>query len=33
VIEVIEENGGRGHAVKTPNELGKGPEEEDDFSC
>jgi hypothetical protein len=25
---VIEENGGRGHAAPTPNELGKGQEEE-----
>jgi hypothetical protein len=25
---VIEENGGRRHAVPTPNELGKGQEEE-----
>jgi hypothetical protein len=24
----IEENGGRGHAAPTPNELGKGQEEE-----
>jgi hypothetical protein len=26
---VIEENGGRGHAAPTLNELGKGQEEED----
>jgi hypothetical protein len=26
---VIEENSGRGHAAPTPNELGKGQEEED----
>jgi hypothetical protein len=27
---VIVENGGRGHAAPTPNELGKGQEEEED---
>jgi hypothetical protein len=26
---VIEENGGRGHAMPTPNKLGKGQEEEE----
>jgi hypothetical protein len=26
---VIEENGGRGHAALTPNELGKGQEEKE----
>jgi hypothetical protein len=29
---VIEKNGGRGHAAPTPNELGKGQEEEEDSS-
>jgi hypothetical protein len=28
---VIEENGERGHAAPTPNELGKGQEEEEDY--
>jgi hypothetical protein len=28
---VIEENGGRRHAAPTPNELGKGQEEEEEF--
>jgi hypothetical protein len=27
---VIEDNGGRGHAALTPNELGKGQEEEEE---
>jgi hypothetical protein len=31
-LRAIEENGGRGHAAPTPNELGKGQEEEEDFS-
>jgi hypothetical protein len=30
---VIEENGGRGHAAPTPNELGKGQEEEEEEVC
>jgi hypothetical protein len=30
---VIEKNGGRGHTAPTPNELGKGQEEEEDLSC
>jgi hypothetical protein len=28
---VIEENGGRGHAAPTPNELGKGQEGEEEW--
>jgi hypothetical protein len=30
---VIEENGGRGHAAPTPNELGEGQEEEEEYDC
>jgi hypothetical protein len=29
LVSLIEENGRRGHAAPTPNELGKGQEEED----
>jgi hypothetical protein len=29
---VIEENDGRGHAAPTPNELGKGQEEEEEYT-
>jgi hypothetical protein len=30
IDRVIEENGGRRHAAPTPNELGKGQEEEEE---